>query len=98
MIGIITSLQYITRAYEIAERTETTEQEIQERNESFQSKRRRNLKNTTMVTQARNFLTAHPIYRSFRNKDEGDYLHPYYEKQLLVNYEEKPKFATNFKE
>jgi len=88
----VAKVDSLQEAYEIAERAETTKQELQERNESFQPKRR-NLKNVTMVTQARNFLTSHPIYRSFRNEDEGDYSYPYYEKQLLENYEKKPNIV-----
>ena len=53
-------------------------------------KKRRNLKNVTMVTQARNFLTTHPIYRSFRNEDDEDYSHSYYEKQPMKRNQTLP--------
>ncbi|KAG4099749.1 hypothetical protein H8356DRAFT_1330423 [Neocallimastix lanati (nom. inval.)] len=78
VLGSFHVLRYLAKVdtlqevYEIAEDAETTEQEIQERNDRFQPKRRRNFKNVTMVTQARNFLTTYPIYWSFRNENEGN--------------------------
>jgi len=34
-------------------------------------------------------------YTSIRNKDEGDYSHPYYDKQPLENYKKKSNNAIN---
>jgi len=71
----ISKVDTLKEAYEVAELAETTEREIQERNENSQTKRRRNTKNVSMVTQTGNILSTHPIYRSLRREEEGDYSH-----------------------
>eukprot|EP00833_Pecoramyces_ruminatium_P005616 jgi/Orpsp1_1/1179648/evm.model.c7180000070192.2 len=85
-IAKVNSLQ---EAYEIAELAETTEREIQERNEASQPKSRRNFRSTALVTQGMNFLASHPVYRNFRN-ESGAYYQPYYE-----DYKDEPNLIGN---
>jgi len=69
-IAKVSSLQ---EANEIVELAETTEKEIQVRNVAPQPKSRRSLRNAALVTQDRNFLVSHSVYRNFRNESREHY-------------------------
>ena len=67
----IAKVDTLQEAYEIAELAETTEKEIQERNEELQLKKKKSSRNTTMVTQNRSYMTSHPIYQNFMDNEDN---------------------------
>jgi len=56
-----------------------------------QPKSRRSLGNAALVTQDRNFLVSHPVYRNFRNESREHY-QPYYE-----DYRDEPTLIGNIR-
>jgi len=69
----ISKVDNLQEAYKIAELAETTEKEIQERNEELLQKKKSGTRNVSMVIQNGNYMTNHSIYKSFKNREAEAY-------------------------